>query len=172
MAVRTQQPAVRQLREPLPRCRPLVVINRCRSLRLKSPNTVLSLQELPKALQGSPEGPAAQPQAVAQAVRLQSRARLPLCPGASRRAGSQVPNKMRMGCAADRNEGGLPQRKGQRQACPASETRCDGSIPILASALWYLLALLGEKMMSGSGGQCSQPFAWISLSSWPGDHPA
>lgn len=58
------------------------------------------------------------------------------------------------------------------QACPASETRNDGSMPRVASARSYFSGWSLEKIIPGSAGQLSQPLAWISLSNWPGDHPA
>jgi hypothetical protein len=58
------------------------------------------------------------------------------------------------------------------QACPASLTRCEGSMPIFASARAYFDSRSVLKIRSGSAGQLSQPLAWISLSSWPGDQPA
>jgi len=61
---------------------------------------------------------------------------------------------------------------GLHQAWPAPLTRCDGSIPILANARVYFDSTSGSKIRSMSAGQFNQPLAWISLSSWPGDHPA
>ena len=65
-----------------------------------------------------------------------------------------------------------PGRSRQPQACPESLTRRQGSMPILPRARLYLRSTSGSKISSGSAVQCSQPLAWISLSSWPGAHPA
>lgn len=58
------------------------------------------------------------------------------------------------------------------QACPASRDRKAGSMPILFSARWYFVSTLSSKSNSGSASQCSQPFDWISASSWPAAQPA
>jgi hypothetical protein len=51
------------------------------------------------------------------------------------------------------------------QAWPASMESMAGSTPIFRSAIVYLRSSAEWKISSGSAGQLSQPFAWISLSS-------
>ncbi len=58
------------------------------------------------------------------------------------------------------------------QAWPLSATRWEGSTPILARARMYFPSMSSSKRRLRSGGQCNQPLAWISLSSWPADQPA
>src|SRR5437016_5301972 len=53
-------------------------------------------------------------------------------------------------------------------ACPASLESMPTSMPIFLSAFSYLASVSWPKMSSLSAAQCSQPFWWISLSSWPG----
>ena len=89
---------------------------------------------------------------------------------ASRRRGARASGAGVRSVAWDAASRGLSRRR--PQAWPASLTRCEGSMPILASARAYLASRLVSKMRSGSAGQLSQPFAWISLSSCPGDQPA
>ncbi len=58
------------------------------------------------------------------------------------------------------------------QAWPAVEESSDGSTPILRSAPVHLSASSSSKTIFWSGGAMSQPFFWISASSWPGAQPA
>jgi hypothetical protein len=75
----------------------------------------------------------------------------------------------RSGC--DR-KGDRRARPSEPQAWPASTDSMAGSTPILRRAISYLSSSAWWKISSGSAGQLSQPFAWISLSSCPGDQPA
>ncbi len=58
------------------------------------------------------------------------------------------------------------------QAWPASLTRWEGSMPIFDSARSYFCSRSRSNSRSASAGQCSQPLAAISLSSWPARQPA
>jgi len=57
------------------------------------------------------------------------------------------------------------------QARPAAVERATGSTPSRASARCHLLSSSPPKTSSSSAGATSQPFAWISASSWPGAQP-
>ena len=59
-------------------------------------------------------------------------------------------------------------RKQRAHACPASLDSMPRSMPIFFNAFSYLPPISVPKMSSGSAAQCSQPFPWISFSSWPG----
>jgi hypothetical protein len=58
------------------------------------------------------------------------------------------------------------------QACPASLDSSDRSTPSLAIARCHLVSLSRPNTSSWSAGTISQPFAWISASSWPAPQPA
>ncbi len=60
----------------------------------------------------------------------------------------------------------------RRHACPASPDSAATSIPSLRKARVYFVSNSSSKSRLGSAGHDSQPFCWISVSSWPADQPA
>ena len=58
------------------------------------------------------------------------------------------------------------------QARPATPERLPGSMPSRPTARSHLASSAPSKTSSSSAGTVSQPFSWISRSSWPGAQPA
>ncbi len=84
-----------------------------------------------------------------------------------RASGAGVRSAARYAAREIRAEPAHAVRRGRRRSRDAKD-RCR-SWRARAS---YFASRSGSKIRSGSAGQLSQPLAWISLSSWPGDQPA